>query len=220
MAAFLAHMRHGDAKMTDASIGIMKQTHRQFPGLLAKMLVRSPIEARAQAKRLGIPRQPGQTYMEAGIVNVTPEMDAGVAVLAGKLTKAIYYQRTGKVFPTDGAIQFQWFTNAEKAEHGRIVALAAVARYAALSAPISRSGKDLKDQFDYRYAADASGALHVLQVLFGDVFGFVSIASNVAGQLEDIETRVASQLEAEGVSGTPSWTWLSGGPKPIEGEQR
>ena len=194
MVAFLAKLQPGaNAETLNKGSGLMRMVHRQFPGLLQKMMESSAVEARAQARRLGMRPAPGQTYQELGIVNVTDAMDECVAAFAAKLSKAVYYQQTSRIFPVDGSIMFQWFTNAQRIEHGRIALLDGLAGLAAMSPPKQRAGKDLKDQFDYLYSQGENGELHVLQVVFGEVFGFVTIFSPVPGRLEAMEDRLKAR---------------------------
>lgn len=175
----------------------MKMVSRQFPGVLQQMFERSAVQARADARRLGRKPDPGQTYQELGVLNVPEAMHVGVATLAGKLTKAIHHMQTGEIFPVDGGIMLQWFTNAQRMEHGRIVLLEALAGILGTTAPIERSGKELKDQFDYVYSSDQPGDLHLLQVVFGKVFGFVTIFSQTPGRLEAIEDSIKQKLGGE-----------------------
>jgi len=206
MVAFLAHMGGSDAQTMRKGYNHMRNVHQQFPGLLKAMFSRSPIEARSAARRLGMRPAPGQTYQELGIVDIPADIHRCVGALAGKLTKAIYFQKTCKVFPADGGIQYHWFTNAQRLEHGKIAALEAMAGIAAASGPIVRAGRDLRDQFDYKYSVDADGELHVIQVVFGQIFGFVSNFSQVPGRLEDIDDGVVARLGEDKVS---PFTWLS-----------
>lgn len=208
--ALMAHLRGHEGQATRQSIGIIKLANQRFPSFLGKMLDRSPTQARADARRFGLQPGPGQTYQDIAPVNVTPEMEQGVRTLATKLTKAIYYQRTHRIFPTNGGIRFQWFTNADRLENGRIVAIAALARFATMSAPITRTGQPLNDQFDYRYSSDEPGQLHVLSVEFGQMFGFVTLFSQDVGYLEAMDARIAAQLGDQ--PGADFLEWLSGGP--------
>lgn len=186
MVAFLAQLSEaGNAHKKTA--GLMYQVKRQFPGFIEGMFQRSTAEARRLGRKVRLRPGPGETYRELPVVKLPEEAHKSVSVLARKLTKAIYFKQTQSIFPTDGGIMFQWFTNAQKMEHGRIVLLDAVAHFAAMSAPKRRNGKDLTDQFDYKYSVDKSGELHLLQVLFGDVFGFVTIFSQIPGRLEAME---------------------------------
>jgi hypothetical protein len=207
MVAFLAQLRGADQKTLQKGFGLMRSVNRQFPGLLDKIFSRSANEARADARRLGIRPRPGETYQQLGTVDIPDEMHRCVEVFASKLTKAIYFMKTGMPFPADGGIQFQWFTNAQRLEHGRIVLLEVLAGLAAMSAPVERSGRDLKDQFDYLYSVDEPKELHVLQVGFGEVFGFVSIFSQVPGRLEAMDERLAERFEGE--QKKSPFKWLS-----------
>ncbi len=168
----------------------MRQVARQMPQVLHEMFTSSAVEARTNARRLGLRPEPGQTYQELGVVNVPEAAHIAVRILATKLTKAVYYQRTGSIFPVGGGIMFQWFTNAQKMEHGRIVLLEALSRIATMSEPLTRGGRDLKDQFDFLYSVEKEGALHMLQVTFGKVFGFVTIFSQTPGRLEAMEDQI------------------------------
>lgn len=207
MVAFLAHLGGRDARVLKRGRGLMLQVKRQFPGVLQKMFSKSATEARSDARRIGIRPRPGETYQQLGIVDIPEEMHRCVEVFAAKLTKAIFYMKMGAPFAADGGIQFQWFTNAQRLEHGRIVLLEALAGLAAMSAPVARSGRDLKDQFDYLYSVDESRELHVLQVVFGEVFGFDSIFSQVPGRLEAIDDRLAERFEGE--QKKSPFKWLS-----------
>lgn len=199
LVAFLANLdlRSGAHDARSKGFGLMKRVHRRFPGLLQSMMDLSPIEARATARRLGMTPAPGQTHQQLGIANVTPEMHAAVATLAGKLVKAIYFKQTGRVFPAGGGIMFHWFTNAQRLEHGKIPALEVLKGTTAMSTPKERGGKDLKEQFDYLYSADSDGTLHVLQVVFGVVFGFVCFVSQTPGRLEAIHDHLCEQHEGK-----------------------
>ena len=188
MISFLANLTQvGSA---DKGTGLMYQVNKQFPGFLKAMFERTAVQARKMARKTGLRPGPGETYQELPIVKLPVEAHRCVSVLAAKLTKAIYFKQTSEIFPTEGGIMFQWFTNAQKMEHGRIVLLDALSHFAAMSAPKRRGGKDLTDQFDYKYSADKPGELHILQVVFGEVFGFVSIFSQVPGRLESMENRI------------------------------
>jgi hypothetical protein len=178
---------------------LMKGVHRQSPETLQQMFKpKSVMEARSLARRFGLKRGPGQTYQDvANIADIPEALHTAVKTLAAKLGKAVYFQETGNIFPADGGIQFVWFTNAQKLEHGKIVVLEALASTAATSRPLRGNGKDLKDQFDYRYSVDEPGDLHLLQAVFGEVFGFVTIFSQTPGRLEGIENDLSQKLGVE-----------------------
>jgi len=194
IVAFLAHLKTEDPQKTKKGLGLMKAVHRQFPDFLHRMFNKTARESRNDARKLGIKPEPGETYQELGIANVTEAMHKSVSVLAAKLTKAVYYMQTNSIFPTDGGIMFQWFTNAQKLEHGKVILLEAAAKFSAISPPKQRNGKDLKDQFDYRYSVGEKGELHLLQVVFGETFGFLTIFSQTPGRLESMEDSIKRKL--------------------------
>jgi hypothetical protein len=168
-------------------LNLMRLVNKQAPKMLRSMFISSAVKARSQARRLGMRIGPGQTYQRLGIVNVTDEMHEAVELLAAKLTKAVFHMQTSSIFPTDGGIWFQWFTNAQLREHGKISILEAMATFAATSPTLKRNGKDLRDQFDYKYSVDEKGALHTLQVVFGQSFGFVTFSARCSESLKKWE---------------------------------
>lgn len=196
MVAFLAQMdpKAQDPEKHKKGFGLMRAVHRQFPGTLQEIFKKSATEARRDARRLGMTPELGKTYQELGIANVSEAMHMSVAMLGSKLTKAVYYMQTKEIFTSNGGIMFQWFTNAQKMEHGKIVLLEAAAAFSAISPPKQRNSKDLKDQFDYRYSVGEEGKIHLLQVVFGEVFGFVTIFSQTPGRLESMEDSIKQKL--------------------------
>lgn len=151
----------------------------------------SPIEARAQARRLKMVPEPGERYQDLGIVRLPLKVSQSVEVMAGKLTKAVFYLETKSVFPVDGVILCRWFTNAEIQQHGEIKVLEVFRDLKGTSPPLRRNGKDLKDQFDYTYTRDKDGNVHLLRVIFGTMFGFVTVFSQEPGRLKIDRTQFA-----------------------------
>lgn len=193
VVALLGRFGREHLKLQDGrTIGVMRNANNQHPEMFPKMLDITPIQARKTAKELGVTRPPGLTYQQSGIVNVTPHMDTAVATLAKKLSKAIFYKETNKIFPANGEIQFNWFTNANLLKLGFIPALQAFANIEAKTPSISRNGRDLKDQFNYRFSLSSDHELAVLQAVFGSVFGFLTIMSAKPGVL----ARIDSELQA------------------------
>lgn len=176
LISFIAHLDpDADATKLSKGKGLMAAVHRQVPGTLNKMF--------------------DHFAADGGIVHITDEMKKAVRVQAAKLTKAIYYRQTGNIFPNDGGIMFTWFTNEQLMANGVIPALEALKQIASVPQIIERNKQDLSDQFDYRYSVDANGALHVIQVVFGKVFGFVSIFSQVPGRIEALHENVEASSE-------------------------
>lgn len=191
--AFLAQL-DGDPVKLRKGVGLMRQLKRQDPKGLRGMFGVSAVDARAAARRFRMTREPGKTYQELGIVKVPDSAHGAVGVLAGKLSKAVYYKLTGNVFPLGGGIALHWFTNAQLLEFGQIPALEAMRSIKAVKLPVTRNGKDLSDQFDCRYAADSNGELYLVQATFGKIFGFVSIFSPQPGQVERLMATIDQEL--------------------------
>ncbi len=182
MVAFVASMGVDaavDPQGSERFTNLMRAVKKQLPGFLEEMfdpaIVAVPMSA-------------------AGVVRTPAALHRAVGIFAGKLTKGVYYKQTGRILPEDGGIMFQWFTNAQLHEHGKINLLDALSGISAMSTPKERSGKDLKDQFDYLYSVDQSGDLHILQVVIGRIFGFVTIFSQTPGRLETIEDHLNQKV--------------------------
>lgn len=191
--AFMAHL-DDDPKRIRKGAGLLFQIKRQNPQELQRMFGMSSVDSRAAARRLGLKREPGMTFRELGVIKVPEAAQRAVGAVAGKLSKAMYFKSTGEVFPRDGGITFHWFTNAQLREFGHIPALEAMKAIAAVQQPVGRNGKDLRAQFDCRYSTDAEGSLHLLQVTFGKVFGFVSIFSQQPGRIEEFIRAIEQRL--------------------------
>lgn len=194
--AFLANLEEDPTRRKQGR-GLMFQLKRQDPQSLQEMFGLSALQTRAAAKKMNMQPEPGQALSELGIVKVTDAAHKAVGTLAGKLSKAMFHRATGEVFPTNGGIMFHWFTNAQLHEHGQIPVLEAMRQFAAMQQPVVRNGKDLQDQFDCRHSVDVEGRLHLLQVTFGTMFGFVSIFSAVPGQLEGFAARLEDRFGRE-----------------------
>ena len=207
MVAYLAHTdpSNKDPAHFQRGSGLMKGVNRQFPGALKQMFERSNVQARSDARRLNLKPSSGQLYRDLGIVSVPEAMPKSVGTLAAKLTKAIYYQQMNEIFPSSGGIMFQWFTNAQLYEYGKIPVLEVMSAFAGMSPPIQRSRIDLKDQFDYQYSMSDERDIHVVRAVFGRVFGFVTIFSQTLGRLEMIEDSIKEKLGCE----NGPFQWLS-----------
>lgn len=194
--AFLAHLNGGDDRLQQYKRVLYKLRQIAAPSL-NEMFGLGPVAARAAARRLNMRPAPGQTYRDLPLVKVPEAAHRAVGSLAGKLTKALYHRATGNVFPVQGGIMYHWFTNAQMMEHGQIPALEVLRGIAAMLPPVVRNGKDLSDQFQCLHSSDEPGELHVLQVAFGRVFGFVSMASTNPGQLESFVATMEARFGTE-----------------------
>lgn len=205
LVAALAGMQLTKRKPERASGKLLLLANRQFPTLIHRMLSR-------QSSTPTSVGEAGDRWRDSVLVNVTPEMHAAVATLAGKLTKAIFHRHTSKIFPKQGEILFHWLSNVDAGNDGRIPFLTEIGNHATLSGPIQRAGKSLKDQFDYSYFAHHTGDLYVMQVTFGSAFGFATIFSPTPGFLDEASATVSKEPGGEGWS--QFWARLSDGTDP------
>jgi hypothetical protein len=166
------------ARMTrdgDDLSGLFKSIKRQRPHFLRQMIEMSASEARRSVKKLNISKPKGLTFREVGVVNINNDMKMAVKNLASKLSKALYFRMTDQIFPINGGILFYWFTNAQLHEHGYIYALDALSQFRYQTKELKRANNSLRDQFDYRHSVTDDANTHLIQVTFGNSFGFVTI---------------------------------------------
>lgn len=109
------------------------------------------------------------------------EADSAVRVFANKLVRALHFEHTGKIVPSNAAVRVFWFTNAQQMA-GTIPEeiFTTLPGFAALK----RTRVDLTDQFNYRYQVSDDGQLgmytawlrfsfciHVMLTFDPDLFG-------------------------------------------------
>ena len=102
---------------------------------------------------LGLKPAPGQTHQEASGVKVLDEFHQAVCVLARKLAKGIFYRETGTVFPDEGCLLLNWFTNSDLLRDGKYPAFDLLKEIGGNAPPLQRTGKYLNDQFEYEPVA-------------------------------------------------------------------
>jgi hypothetical protein len=198
MVAFLAQMEpNADAAQIAKGKGLMHMVNKQFPGILEEMFGMSITERRATARRLRMQPEAGQTYKELGLAHIPDYAHVAVGSLARKLSMALFFRETGNAFPEDGGIMFHWFTNATLREYGQIIALEASMDIPGLSPPLQRGGKNLEGQFSCLYSVDGAGELHMLRVVFGKVFGFMSLFSQQAGRIERVHDQAHQNVRSD-----------------------
>ena len=176
--------------------GLVKRVHKQYPKLFQKMMP-SAVEARRTNRTLGIPLKKGKTHQENCVVNVTDEMQSAVEIFSKKLSKAIYYLNSEKIFPNDGCLLLTWFTNAELVRPQGYLPFNLLRDIAGNTPPIQRSAKLLNSQFEYKISLTTDHQLFVIQAAFGRAFGIVVFGSTQAGQLEKIIQQLREESERE-----------------------
>lgn len=183
---------------TDGKLeGLMKMANRQYPGLLSKMMP-SPNEARRNNRELGLRPEPGQTHQNTGAVKVTDEIHNAVCVVALKLAKGIFYRETGMIFPDEGCLLLNWFTNADLLRSGKYVVFDLLKELAGDAPQLQRSGKYLNNQFEYKLSLSSEREVLVIQARFRNAFGLVVFGSTLPDRLEAIVARLRAQTERDG----------------------
>lgn len=182
------HLGNRDGRLP----GLMTRVHARFPGLFRKMMP-SLSEARRANREIGLKPPEGGTSQDTGLVKVPPEIHKAVETLAQKLVKGLFYLETGSVFPHNGGLLFQWFTNANVIREGRATLLEAFSVFSGKAPVVERTGTDLSDQFAYRLAVGEEAGVILLQARFGKSFGFVILGSRRAGHLEALAARLTEE---------------------------
>lgn len=178
-------------------VGLMKAVNRQKPDLFRKMLP-SPVQARQRNRELGIVPGPGQTHQEVAGVSVPEEFHNAVCTLGRKLAKGVFYRETGRVFPADGSLLLNWFTNADLVRHGKYPMFELLKDIGGDAPPVQRGATYLGDQFEYKLTFSPNTDILALQVRFGNAFGLVVFGSCVPGLLESIIDGLRTETGKDG----------------------
>lgn len=164
--------------------GLMRRVYAQDPEVLRKMIPTAN-EARRLNREAGLRPGPGQTHRDLGIAKVPDELHRAVCAVARKLAKGIFYRETTTIFPADGCILMNWFTNADMTEDGVYPVFDTLKNFAGETPPLKRAGKYLHEQFEYKLTLwRERGNEFALQAKFGRALGFAIFASPVRGRLE------------------------------------
>lgn len=177
--------------------GLMRMVNKQYPGMFQRMMP-SAIEARRHNRKLGLQPAPGQTHQEAGMVKVPEELHEAVCALGRKLAKGLFYRETQRIFPDEGCLLLNWFTNADLIRDGKYVVFDLLKSLTGDAPPTVRSGKHLGDQFEYKLSLAAERNVFIIQARFGGAFGLALFGSTVPGLLESGISRLREQTAREG----------------------
>lgn len=164
-------------------VGLMLNINKQFPGVIGRMMP-SHIEARRRNRKFGIKPGPGQLHQDVAPVNVPEEIQRAVGTFAGKLSKAAYYREAGQIFPTEGSILLRWFTNIELLRRDEYPLFEHFKFLAGTSPQLTRGGKYLNDQFEFKLSLSEDRHVFLLQSRVGESFGMVLFGSTIPGILE------------------------------------
>lgn len=177
--------------------GLMKMVNRQYPGLLQKMMP-SATEARKANRKLGIQPAYGQTHQEVGVVKIPEEVHEAVCIFAKKLSKGIFYKETRSIFPNNGCLLMNWFTNAELIRTGKYGIFEILKNINGEAPLLKRGGKFLNNQFEYKLSLAPEKTIFALQAKLGNSFGFVVFGSVLPGLLEKHVVNIREQSQHNG----------------------
>jgi len=177
--------------------GLMKMAKKQYPGMFERMMLTAS-EARRHNRELGLQPQTGQTHQQVGAVKLTPEIHTAVSKLALKLAKGMFYRESGKIFPNNGCLLLNWFTNSELLSEGKYNVFDLLKELGGVSPPLFRSGRFLNDQFEYKLSISPDKDIFIIQARFGNSFGLVIFGSTIPSRLESIVTNLRQQTERNG----------------------
>ncbi len=150
----------------------------------------SATEARAKNREYGRKPAHGELHQEIAGIRVTEEMHAAVRTLATKLSKGIFYNYVGRVFPHEGCLTMNWFSNADVDDNGNYSILEGMRGLAGVAPALERTRRYLNDQFEFKLSRSPEDDLFVLQARFGGSFGFVVFGSPLPGKLEAMMYRI------------------------------
>lgn len=200
IVALLARMDpfQNKGNLDGKGFGLMRMVNKQFPGLFEKMMP-STSEARQHNRELGIQPLPGQTHQEASnAIKVPQEFHDAVCVFARKLAKGVYYRETRIVFPNNGCLLSNWFSNEHLAREGKYPVFEVLKNLSGDAPQLKRADKLLNDQFEYRYSLSPDKTISVLQARFGNSFGLAVFGSTIPDHLEAIVRRLRDESGHDG----------------------
>ena len=177
--------------------GLIKNVSNQFPNMISKMLP-SATEARQKNRALGIKPRPGQTQQDVAPILVPEEMSRAVATFARKLAKAIYVREVAAVFPNEGTLILNWFTNAEIVQHGKYVLFDLLKDVPGRAVPLQRGGRYLDEQFQYKLSITPESHVFMLQARFGVAFGLVIFGSTKPQIIEPVVSQLREKYGNNG----------------------
>lgn len=144
-----------------------------FPDLLR---VLSTNEKRKFFKQEGLEKPAGVALGELRMVGMSADQaERAIETVFKKIAKALHYKHTGFIVPPHADIWLRWFTNAylfkarEQHFEDFVAALPA-------GPPLVRNGRDLSDQFAYRYGRQPDNLVSAYSFVFrNSLVGFVII---------------------------------------------
>lgn len=184
----LVRIRINDAK-SEVDVREMEECFaalkRRRPEWMQAIREFSRNETRRTLRENGLPMMTADGS-EVYVMEMPPEIVDAAQRYAEKLGRALYYKVTGRPIPPQGGVSAtsltntQWTSPTFPLEHLQILT----------SQPaLSRSGMDLSDQFNYRYAVANSGDAAGFLVQFGESIVMLILAFDDAATYQQIKNK-------------------------------
>jgi hypothetical protein len=164
--------------------GLMRAVSKQFPDLFPKLIPSTAREARSRDRKLGIKPASGRTHLETPVLSVPAEFHIAICTFGRKLAKAIFYRDSSTIFPSNGCLFLNWFSNEQLMLTGKYQMLELMRELDGVAPQLARSGRLLNDQFSFKLSMSPQKDTLVLQVVLGKSLGFVVFGSTRPGALE------------------------------------
>lgn len=143
---------------------------RVSPGLIEEHFGGTAIEKKSLARRLKMKREPGQTFADLPVVRVPAVAHEWMDVFAPKLTKALHFEHTHRIPPSNAGLHYWWYTNASQLE-GKVPRII----NSDFGFPnVQRANVDLSGQFNYRYQVSNDGDMGLFVIGFRFAFMIIS----------------------------------------------
>ena len=137
-------------------------------------------------RKTGKTLPPGQTTKDVPILSLEhPEINVRIKKCAAKLFLSLHYMHMGRILPSEGAVIFRWFSNANTPDE---IPADLLAPFVTEMPKLTWQKKSLNDQFMYRYGAEKTeGLVSVFFVTFHASVGMIGVIfNNLANLTADI----------------------------------
>lgn len=142
----------------------LRNLHDRHPDWIDGIEILSRTETRQELRRKRM-RLADFGTTEIGVVKVPEILSSVPRRYAMKLAKALHYRHTGRIVPTDGRVDALVYPNSACLSGELPLDEFALLRGEPV---ISRAGKQLSDQFSYRYGAAPEGDCSAYIIQFGE----------------------------------------------------
>lgn len=166
--------------------GLIARSSMRNPGMLERMVLSAQSELIPKHQNgFGLIPEPYDPQHQIAMT-LPPEFDNAMNVFARKLAKGIFYKETGTIFPSQGALLMQYFTNAEWPTSDESEVFAMMKAAGGDAPPVVNGKTDLSDQFWYQKCFAPQNGIFAIQANFTGTFRLEIFGSSAPGQLEAI----------------------------------